>query len=231
MQKHETLQKIVSQARSKTSSKTGLAIELHNYVRDNVLFGFTPYFDVAKPEQTLRLGIGHCNPQAALMVALFREGDIDARFRPSLINNDVLAGVAQTPPLLSHIFTEVRLKDEWVRIDSYIVDPVLRGVATEKLKHAGRELGYGVHVAATGDWDGFESAYSQVATPKMILELYDPVEDINEFYRSTAYKHRVGKISFSVLMSPARSIPKLFSSAMNHRITRLRKESKLVAAV
>lgn len=47
-------------------------IALHDYVRDNIKFGFNRYFDLSKPNHTLELSIGHCNPKGELMVALFQ---------------------------------------------------------------------------------------------------------------------------------------------------------------
>jgi len=109
MTNKKSIQAVVCNAKSKTNNQLEIAIALHNYVRDKVLFGFTPYFDVAEPSETLNLGLGHCNPQAKLMVALFREANIPARFRPATINNEVLRGAVRTPKKLSHVFTEVFL--------------------------------------------------------------------------------------------------------------------------
>ena len=54
------------------------AIALHDYVRDTIKFGFNRYFDMSKPNDTLKLRIGHCNPKAELMVALFREAGLES---------------------------------------------------------------------------------------------------------------------------------------------------------
>ena len=222
MTNKKSIQAVVCNAKSKTNNQLEIAIALHNYVRDNVLFGFTPYFDVAEPSETLNLGLGHCNPQAKLMVALFREANIPARFRPATINNEVLRGAVRTPNKLSHVFTEVFLNEKWLRLDSYIVDPRLRRHVVERLKQDDKLLGYGTHVTATGEWDGQSDAYSQVATPDMILELHEPVETIEEFYQSSNYLHRTLNIPFSTLMAPARLYKTTFSKLMNYRIERLR---------
>ena len=156
------------------------------------------------------------------MVALFREANIPARFRPATINNEVLRGAVRTPNKLSHVFTEVFLNEKWLRLDSYIVDPRLRRHVVERLKQDDKLLGYGTHVTATGEWDGQSDAYSQVATPDMILELHEPVETIEEFYQSSNYLHRTLNIPFSTLMAPARLYKTTFSKLMNYRIERLR---------
>ncbi len=225
MKNQKSIEEIVANEKHHANNQTELAIALHNYVRDNVLFGFTPYFDAAQPIETLKLRLGHCNPQADLMVKLFREADILARFRPATINNEILLGAVTTPRHLSHVFTEVQLNEKWLRLDSYILDPKLRINALERLKLDGLELGYGTHISATGEWDGKTDAYSQVATKDMILELHEPVENIEEFYQSSNYRHRILKVPFSTLMAPARLSKLTFSKLMNYRLERLRNQS------
>lgn len=204
------------------TSDREVAVALHDYVRDHVAFGFTPYFDAATPEQTLALGIGHCNPQASLIVALLRRAGLKARFQPVTIDNKVLYGAIQAPPRLSHVFTEVLIGDAWQRLDSYIVDLPLCRAAVSRLKSENRELGYGCHVDATGIWNGIHDSYSQVATPQMILEVHEPVDRIETFYASRAYRHRVGPLRFSSILAPARIATKHLTPLLNAGIERIR---------
>ncbi len=218
----QRVQAVVDQCRSTAHSPRELAIALHDVVRDEVLFGFTPYFDAATPERTLQLGIGHCNPQASLMIALFRTAGFEARLRPATIGNDILRGTADTPARLSHLFTEVNLEGQWLRLDSYIDDPALRRSAIDRLRRDGRALGYGCHATATGKWDGRSNAFSQVATDSMIYELHDPVDDLETFFASPAYQHRVGPLRYNTLLMPTRLIAPIAMRAANLRIERMR---------
>ncbi len=218
------LDRIVEQAVECTDTKTQLAVALHDYVRDTIAFGFTPFFDAASPTKTLALGVGHCNPQARLMVELFRRAGFSARFQPVTIRDDVLRGAVRAVPQLSHVFTEVKLGGRWVRLDSYIVDPPLRRTAVAKLKAQSRDLGYGCHVTATGDWDGASDCFSQVADPEMIVEVHDPVDDIRTFYASTAYLHRAGPLSFNMMMAPWRIAAPVIMPILNARIEKLRRQ-------
>ncbi|MEM8706168.1 MAG: transglutaminase-like domain-containing protein [Actinomycetota bacterium] len=201
------------------------AIALHDLVRDEVAFGFTPWFDAARPRHTWRLGLGHCNPQAALMVAAFRRGGFDARFLPATIRNDILHGVAQTPSLLSHVFTEVRVADRWVRLDSYIIDPRLREAAVARLHAEGRRIGYGCHVDATGDWDGESNAFSQVAEASMIVDLHEPVDELATFYRSRAYRHRAGGLRYATWLAPLRPFARPLGRRFSADAARVRSAS------
>ncbi len=223
--KQMKLGQIVDDARTRVGTGKPLAIALHDYVRDEIAFGFTPYFDAASSEMTLKLGAGHCNPQARLMVELFRTAGFEARFRPSTITNDILNGVAVTPPQLSHIFTEVRMDNNWVRIDSYIADPPLRRAVVEKLERDNLDYGFGCHRAATGEWDGTHDAFSQIADQDMIVELHDPVEDIETFYRSDDYKHRIGPLNYNLMFAPGRLVPSLAMVSLNRRVNALRQSA------
>lgn len=213
---------IVAATRAKVGEGVPLAIALHNHVRDEIAFGFTPYFDAASSEQTLDLRTGHCNPQACLMVDLFREAGFEARFRPATITNAILKGVAVTPPELSHVFTEVRIDGKWVRLDSYIADPAFRSKSVKRLKLEKLDYGYGCHVSATGEWDGRHDAYSQIAGPETIVELHDPVDNLDEFYASAQYKHRVGPLSYSTLFAPWRLFNSAAMRVLNRRVEGLR---------
>ncbi|MEL6198859.1 MAG: transglutaminase family protein [Pseudomonadota bacterium] len=218
----QRVQAVVDRCRSRADSPRELAVALHDYVRDEVLFGFTPYFDAATPERTLRLGIGHCNPQATLMIALFRAAGFEARYRPATIGNEIMRGTADTPTRLSHLFTEVNLEGQWLRLDSYIVDPALRRSAIDRLRRDGRALGYGCHATATGKWDGRSNAFSQVATDSMIHELHDAVDDAKTFFASADYRHRVGPLRYNTLLMPTRLITPIAMRAANLRIERMR---------
>jgi hypothetical protein len=45
------------------SSPRAKAVALHDFVRDKILFGWTPLFDGAASADTLALGVGHCIPK------------------------------------------------------------------------------------------------------------------------------------------------------------------------
>jgi hypothetical protein len=224
LSKNLSLDAIVNEATSDSDSERQMAVKLHDFVRDNVAFGFTPYFDAASPETTLRLGVGHCNPQARLMVELFRRAGLEARYQPVTITDAILRGAVRAVPLLSHIFTEVRLGGKWLRLDSYIADPALRTAAVAKLRSESKKLGYGCHVTATGDWDGKQNSFSQVATQDMIIELHEPVMELEQFYQSDKYLHRFGPLSYNLAFSPARLFSVALMPVLNARIDAIRRQ-------
>lgn len=156
---------IVSEAGAKTSRAK--AIALFTFVRDSIKFGFTSKFDYASPEETLELQTGHCNPQGALFASLLQAEGIPARQRFVNLSNGVLRGViTSASPRLVHSFVEVQIPDEdgrWIRVDGYIVDPLLFRAGRSRLIKEGRKEGYGMHVDGSNEWDGRSDCFSQMA--------------------------------------------------------------------
>jgi hypothetical protein len=199
----------------------------HDLVRTEVLFGVTPYFEAVTPEQTLTLGVGHCNPKGHLFVTLLGELGIEARMHFVSIEPDILRGCFHRPlPLrrLSHAFSEVRLGGRWIRLDSYIVDPRLLDAGLGLLRAEGRELGYGVHAGAARGWDGSTDAFSQLAASEMVLEDHGTFEDPASFYRSPACTHGWGPLRVSHIAAPFRLLPRpWWNTALNGRLEALRR--------
>ncbi|CAM9407686.1 unnamed protein product, partial [Sphacelaria rigidula] len=170
----EKAQQIVSLAGACTPQAKARAIFL--FVRDGIKFGFTRRFDNASPDETLRLGVGHCNPQGALFASLLQAQGIPARQRFVSLSNGVLRGVLSVPPpRLLHSYEDGG-SEKWVRVDGYIADAVLFHAAKAKLKREDREEGYGVHSAGLIDWDGESDCFCQMADERRQVD-----EDLGAF--------------------------------------------------
>jgi hypothetical protein len=172
------------------------AVALHDYVRDNIKFGFNRYFDLSKPNHTIELGIGHCNAKGELMVALFREAGLEAHHHFVVLLKDIIKGVIPLgmrwliPAELSHCYTEVKVEGSWCKIDSYILDGPLMRAARAKLSKESRIIGYGTHAHSTNHWDGRSDAFSQF-DKNIMLEDHGRVDDLQTYYRSDRYRHKV----------------------------------------
>ena len=172
------------------------AIALHDYVRDNIKFGFNRYCDLSNPNHTLELGIGHCNPKGELMVALFREAGLEAHHHFVVLPKDIIKGVI--PPSLrwlipaeaSHCYTEVKIEDTWCNIDSYVLDSPLLRAARAKLTEEDLTFGYGTHAHSTNHWDGRSDAFSQF-NKDIMIEDHGRVDDLQTYYRSDRYRNKV----------------------------------------
>ncbi|CAM9291922.1 unnamed protein product, partial [Hapterophycus canaliculatus] len=176
----ERANEVVSLAGARTPRAKAIALFL--FVRDHVKFGFTRRFDTATPEETLKIGMGHCNPQGALFASLLQAEGIPARQRFVNLSNGVLRGVLSPPPArLMHSYVELQLPgqdksgvvggqggetQDWIRVDGYIADPELFHAAQARLAKEGRTEGFGVHVNGVNEWDGASDAFCQMADEK-----------------------------------------------------------------
>jgi len=195
---------LAKQITDKLSNEREKVVALHDYVRDNIKFGFNRYFDLSRPVNTLDLGIGHCNPKGELMTALFREADIEAYNHFVVLPKEVLNGAVSPnrywliPAELSHCYTVVKVEGAWYNIDSYILDSPLFKAARAKLSEEGRTIGYGTHINSTIDWDGKSDAFSQF-DKDMMIEDHGRVDNLETYYRSDRCRHKVFGVSLNTL--------------------------------
>jgi hypothetical protein len=149
------------------SSDAERCVALHNFVRDEIEFGFTSGFESVRPEQTLELKIGHCNAQADLFRALLESAGIPARLRFVELDKEVLRYAVPwpvfvlLPPKLFHALTEIDVGGIRVRTDSYIFKPVMFQRQREKLGRSGLTAGFGLGKEATCEWNATGDAFAQ----------------------------------------------------------------------
>lgn len=157
---HPALQAAVKRLRGETDRDT--AVNIHNFVRDTVRFGWRSKFYAMTAAQVMDAGVGYCNTKSTLFVALLRGAGIPARQRFVSINADILEPFVKLPqPYVDHSYSEVWLDDRWLRVDSYIPDPELFARAQARLAAEQRVMGYGVHRLGVNAWDGQSDAFAQ----------------------------------------------------------------------
>ena len=166
------------------------AVRIHDFVREEIVFGFRRPFEAASPEQTLAARIGHCTPQSALFVALLRAAGLSACQHFIVIDRDILRGVLPdawhrlVPWEISHSYASVRIGRCWCRLDSYLVDSHLWRAGCGELG-AGREaIGYAVHRFGTNTWEGTGDAFSQFASADMLLADHGVFDRPEHYYHS-----------------------------------------------
>lgn len=209
---------VISEAGAETSREK--AVALFNFVRDTIKFGFTGRFDEASPEETLKSGLGHCNPQAGLFASLCNAVGVEAQVHFVQISNAVLFGVLGNmgPKQLTHGYTEVRLAENpasWTRVDGYIVDLNLYEIASRQLAIQNRREGYGIHANGIVDWDGKSDCFVQLADEHSQVQ-----KDFGSFVKPLDFL-----TSNQNLQQPPFLIRKLFALPafiMNYRIDSLR---------
>jgi hypothetical protein len=208
-------------------------VAVHDWVRDNIAFGFEGGFAHCTASQTLAARRGFCNTQATLMCALLRAAGIPARPHFVSINAAVLAGLNMRSgsDWLDHSYTEVWLDGRWVATDSYIPDPPLWAAAQALLEaHPDLDMGWGISRAGRNTWDGVTPSFSQfIVAPGAATRLSDhdhgagAYQDAADFYaragsaRDAAARPRTpvpftawggvagwaGRFAFAALVAPA----------------------------
>jgi hypothetical protein len=227
--KHNSIPQLAAQLTKGCNTPVEKAVAIHNYVRE-IPFGFTAWFDSASPTQTVKCNRGHCNPKGALFVELLRECGIEARQHMVNVDNRILRGCFSYPPPspITHTYTEVKLRDTWVKTDSYIVDTPLLQRTKAKLAQEGAQLGYGVHINGTNEWDGRGDAFSQFVDPQgMLLQDVGVLSDWRELVKKDAYTNKAGGVGVAAWLRPATLLPPaVFQRWINRNIDSLREQGK-----
>lgn len=164
------------------------AVRIHDFVRDEVDFGWTSSFYRMPATDVLESGVGYCNTKATLFIAMLRAAGIPARQRFVDISSEVLRGfLTRGNPYLDHSYTEVYLDGRWLGVDSYVVDLPLFRNSQRLLAQSGMKLGYGIHTNGVPTWDGRSDSFIQFvndgSVPSLTTRDHGVFADVEEFYR------------------------------------------------
>jgi hypothetical protein len=106
-------------------SPTEAALNIHSWVRDRFLFGFTPVDE--KASATLKGIHGWCVTKTNLQIAMLRALGIPARFHQVVLTKKVLKELISGPmlrvikdPIWFHPWCECYLDDRWIACDLWI---------------------------------------------------------------------------------------------------------------
>jgi len=204
MSEVQTVKKIVDQIAAKASTECDRGIALHDYVRENVKFGFKKYFDATPADYALTFGYGHCNPKSHLMVAFFRAAGMECYQHFVVIPKDILKDAIflsrywMIPAELSHSYVEVKVEGKWRTIDSFIVDIALLKGAQARLAKENRPLGYCVRSDSINTWEEQSDAFSQFYR-SMLIEDHGRVDDLEAYFNDKRYRHVVFGVRFNTM--------------------------------
>jgi hypothetical protein len=220
----KTVSEVVERVVLMTDTEREKAIALHDYVRDNVKFGFNKYFDAAQPDYTLACGIGHCNSKGSLMVSLFLAAGLESYLHFVVIPKDILIDAFppsrrwMLPAELSHAYVEVKVEDNWCEIDSFTIDTPLLKAAKARLAKEGRSLGYSTRIDATNVWDGHNNAFSQFEQG-MLVEDHGRVDDLGAYFRERKYRNQMFGMRFNTI---SKLMGYFYLPSINTHIERIR---------
>jgi len=200
------------------------AIAIHNFVRDEILFGFNKKFYDMKASEVLEAKQGFCNNKSIIFVAMLRGAGIPCRLVYVDIDKKILNGMVDPrSPYVDHSYTEVFLNDKWIKLDSYITDQNMFENAQKKLKLAKENLGFGVHSNGTCFWDGENDAFSQYLksdSSNISTREYGIFDDISDFYERVDNPWNKSSFIQNVVFF-------LFASKMTKEIEKIRNTNNL----
>ena len=218
---HPNIVAQVAQLTADLGDDASKVMAIFHFVRDKIKFGFANGFWDNKASDVLRSGKGYCNTKSTLFVAMLRRANIPARQVFVEIDATVLRGILDPgTPFVDHSYVEVKLADEWIATDAYIVDAPLFDAASALLEREGALLGYGVHRTGTRDWDGKTPAFAQynMLDPSPIgTKRWGVFADVGAFYRAA-------DAPWNKLNGITRAAVGLFAAPANRRADDLRQE-------
>lgn len=199
----DVVERVVSEIMKDADTEREKAVKIFYFVRDKIKFGFTKEFDQAKASYTLERRIGHCNPKATSFIAMLRAVDIPARQHFVTISKEILRGLFPAIAYLTlgkyitHSFTEVFIENNWIKVDSYVLDRQLYENALLKLKNERQKMGYGVHIDGVPEWDGKSNSFVQFVHKEGIAPVMDhgTFTDSLQFYESNMYMNKMNAIN------------------------------------
>lgn len=138
------------------------ARRLHDFVRDEITFGWTARFHAERASDVLRRRVGFSQTKSTLLLALLRAAGIPSRPRFVSLQASLLRGLLDPgTETIDHGYVEIWLAGRWVAVDSHVVDLRLADAARRRLAQEGADWGYGVHADGRSDWDGRTPSFVQ----------------------------------------------------------------------
>lgn len=167
------------------SSTKEKVTNIHNFVRDEIKFGFTPNFYDMKANEVLESRVGYCNTKSTLFIALLRSINVPCRQHFVSLDKQILAGVVDPgTSYVDHSFTEIYINDKWIKCDSYIVDKELYDYAKKELLKNNLKMGYGLHSKGVIEFDDQNDCMAQYVYEEESISVEDfgIFEDVEDFY-------------------------------------------------
>ncbi len=203
------------------SDPSARAVAIHDWVRDQIAFGFSSDFWRQTADEVLKSRVGYCNTKSTLFVTMLRATGIPARQVFVSIRGDILRGIVDAGSYVDHSYTELFLEGRWIRTDSYIVDQPLFDAASRQLALEKQSIGYGIVLDGTTHFNGSQDSFSQFKNDGTLPALsdanYGVFEDVGDFYRRgenvrnggwfTALIFRLFAGSFTRRVAALRSLP------------------------
>ncbi|NRA67699.1 MAG: MBL fold metallo-hydrolase [Pseudobacteriovorax sp.] len=191
--KHKGIAKLLANLSQGLENRRQIAVAIHDYVRDQIAFGWREDFGLYKGSEVLASKVGFCHSKTTLFVTMMRAAGIPARPLFAEINVDILDGLDIPGPYVDHSYAEVYLNQTWISLDSYIIPERMARRAKIKLKAAGKPMGLGVALEGESQWTGERPAFIQfIDSDKVRAAEFPLYADIGQFYEYAQGSHNNG---------------------------------------
>lgn len=146
----ENIQELVNAHDWKSKQPFYQILEIYQYVRDEVLFGYN-ISDNLSASQVLQDGYGQCNTKGTLFMALLRAVGVPCRIHGFTIDKVLQKGAMTgfvyrlAPQNVVHSWVEVWFEDRWFNLEGFILDVAyLKQLENKFWDCNGSFCGYGV---------------------------------------------------------------------------------------
>jgi hypothetical protein len=204
---HPLVQSTASQLISSKTNQIEKLEAIFHFVRDKIKFGFPPKWDKVKASETIQYKMGYCNTKATLLVALCKVVAIPARIHTGLIDIEIMRGVFPSfafpflPNSGGHSWTEIKIKEEWKPIDSYINDKLFYDGALKRLKESGKITAFSISHAKGESSCEFNFGEKGFVHMGAVIEDHGTWNDYSEYMSSDKYlsMNRLQLISYPLI--------------------------------
>lgn len=202
---HPRIVALSQQITKGTARDVDAAIQLHNWVRDEIPFGIPGGFYNTAATDVLDEKVGYCNTKVTLFNALLRAKGIPTRIRMMDLSAQVLNGLFDPgTAYVDHSITEVFLDQRWIKVDSYVVDSQLAAAAAKRLHGGHVKAAFGVHVDGQVTWDGKQDNFIQCkdngSIPNYVLKDHGLFADIADFYQRSPDSRNKTNVGSALLL-------------------------------
>lgn len=100
---------------------------VHEFCRDEILFGYNAHADDMPASAVLQEGVGHCNTKATLLMALLRAVGVPCRLQAFRLHKQLQRGAMplvyrMAPHEIVHISVQRYLNDRWITLEGPLLD-------------------------------------------------------------------------------------------------------------
>ena len=210
---HPEIQQLVNKKQWDRQAPKDQILNIYNYVRDEILFGYNRADDIPASE-VLMDGYGQCNTKGVLFMALLRAVGVPCRMHGFTIDKKLQKGAMKSwyyklsPNEIVHSWVEVFYENKWYNLEGFILDVPYLTKLQEKFDDCqGSFCGYGVATDNFQNPDIYwneNDTYVQKEGIVRDLGLYDSADDFFAKYNQN--------------LSPMRK--KIFQHVVRHLMNR-----------